>query len=382
MIRHEIGPWGLLILLFATTLAGNNNYHVWYTNIFIVCCYLFIVFQVVKTNRRVLIQMHYLPTFQQQFRKIAAAFSFAILFYLILIFALADATIDFQSVVYILQFFAFSFAVIYFFLDKSLKNLSLSIIISLSLFFEPSPLSLVAILLAFLPFSKLWSSTDSVKHTTRTDTVRVGKASTSGVLLQDQFILQFLRLKYQRIDQVRSSITWLFAALAIPFLYAAQAIVQHQDATIFQFFVFMQCLVLVGGYFYLLLSSADLIEILSFNGRLTEFYAQLRQNTFTALLIPAFAIAMLLMWFAGDSFRISEFALSLLSGLAFLDAAILMLAVSPLRKRFLPLWLLAGIVLLLCEPYQQAILVMPIFVLIRILYAGTFDKWSRYAEAK
>ncbi|MGH1363338.1 MAG: hypothetical protein ACRBF0_07270 [Calditrichia bacterium] len=382
MIRYEIGPWGLLILLFATTLAGNNNYHVWYTNIFIVCFYLFIVFQVVKTNRRLLIQMRYLPTFQQQFRKIAAAFSFAILFYLILIFTLADATIDFNSVVYILQFFAFSFAAILSFLDKSLKNLLLGLFIAFSFFFEPSPLSFVAVLVAFLPFSKLWSSTGSVKQMTRLDPGRVGKASTSGVLLQDQFILQFLRLKYQRVDQVRSSITWLFAALAIPFLYAAQAIVQHQDAAIFQFFVFMQCLILIGGYFYLLLVGTDLIEILSFNGRLTEFHTQLRQSAFTALLIPASAIAMFLLWFAGDNFRITEFTLSLLSGLAFLDAAMLMLAVSPLRKRFLPLWLLAAIVLLLCEPYQQAILVMPVYVLGRILYAGTFDKWSRYAEAK
>lgn len=373
ILWNEIGVWGIFILLSMTMLSGANPYHELYTSLFLLCAYLLVVFQVRKANAAILQQMRFLPDYPTQFLRIALILAIPITLFLGLLFFALNDVVSIEECLVIFHLFCFTIMAIYAMIYPIRQNY-LPALFCGALLFVASPVINVAVILASVGFLLLGRKIASGEMLNFTRSVSSLSSDYAVVDIgAKSYIRQFLRLTFQRIDDVRANALFGIAFLWIPFVYALHSLLRNNDAAVFSFFVFGLCAVLTALFAAALLISQDLLEQLTYTGRLRDYYKQLAIPVFGILLLFS-SILCVVTAFAVDNLSWLDIGTSLLSGLLFLDAMMIHLCQSTMRKRYMPLWLLYSIILLLSASNQQLFLVLPVFIGMRI--------WDSYPRLK
>lgn|GEM_PF-6493433 len=373
MLWNEIGVWGIFIILLITTIIGTNTYHERYTSLILLCGYLLIVFQVRKANVGVLRQMRFLPDYPMQFLRISLIFTAPIaLFILFLFFALGKAS-GIGNLAVLLHLFCFGVLVIFTILYPIKQNYLSALLCGILLFISNFAVSVLAILgsISFMALVGKLGAGDVFSSGKPGSETNYG--SRKADISAQRYIRQYLRLKFQRIEDVRANALFGIAFLWIPFVYTLHSMLQNNDAAVFSFFVFGICTVLTALYSAALLISQDLLTQLSYTGRLRDYYRQLSLPVFGILILFS-GILCFIADLAVDNVDWLGIGTSFLAGMLFLDALMLHLCQSTVRKRYMPLWLLFSIILLLSTPGQQLFLVLTVFIGVRF--------WDAYPRLK
>ncbi|MEL6823503.1 MAG: hypothetical protein AAFP70_17225, partial [Calditrichota bacterium] len=365
MLWNEIGVWGIFIILSLTMLAGTNPYHVLYTSLFLLFGYLLIIYQMRKANVAILQQMYFLPDYSMLFLRASLIFTAPIALFLGLLFFVLSDVIRFEDFVVLLHLISIGILLIYAMLYPVKQNYSSALLFGVLLFISSSVISVFAILGSMSIMALAGKYSTGGVLTFGKSSPETHSVSKTAEIYPHHYIRQFLRLKFQRIEDVRANALFGIAFLWVPFVYSLHSMLQNNNAAVFSFFVFGICAVLVGLYSAALLISQDLLNQLSYTGQLRDYYRQLSLPVFAILLLFS-GILCIIADLTVENVNWLDIAASLFSGLLFLDALVLHLSQSAIRKRYMPLWLLFSIVLLLSAPGQQLFLVLPVFIAVRL----------------